>query len=367
MIPESMPADVQVKNARSSVRDIRSVFDGISMRKRVHKFGWPGIALIVLLPVHAMAGGDQASEPSADEERASIKTPAPGGKGPGMGKQYQQNTPRPGTGYPGYRGTGGSGYPQHRQYGNPPLTPVDPESVAKPAPPANADPRKSLLHAAAFGDIEGVTSLLDSGASPNARSMDKRGRTALILATQGGHVDVVEALLEKGAGIEDRDKTGHTALNWAAMRGQAATARVLLEHGADVNTMNNGLVSPVLYAVGTRNKAMVRLMAEAGADLQVETRDNKMTPLLLAIEHQDFEMTRLLVEAGADVNKRNQDGYSPLMAAAEKADSALTKLLLAEGAKVDVRDNRGRTALVLARKAGDKVTVEALLTAGAES
>ena len=31
-----------------------------------------------------------------------------------------------GSGYPGYRGQGGSGYPQHRQYGQPPLYPVAP-------------------------------------------------------------------------------------------------------------------------------------------------------------------------------------------------------------------------------------------------
>ena len=372
------------------------------MRERVHKFGWSGIALIALLPVYAMAGGDQAPEQSADEEKASIETPAPGGKGPAWASSISRilpalvraalntvgaaspremslkrrlsrnnrhrtdgdsdSSPKQGAGYPGYRGTGGSDYPRHRQYGDPPLTPSirNRASQSRTGTAALMPSQGRLLHAAAFGDIDGVRSLLDSGASANARSRDKRGRTALILAAQGGHDDVVEALLEKGARIEDRDKTGHTALNWAAMRGQAATARVLLEGGADVNTMNNGLVSPVLYAVGTRNKAMVRLVAEAGADLQVETRDNKMTPLLLAIEHRDIEMTRLLVEAGADVNKSNRDGYSPLMAAAEKADHAITKLLLAKGANADASDNKGRTALMLARKSGDESTVEAL-------
>ena len=42
--------------------------------------------------------------------------------------------------------------------------------------------------------------------SPNARSKDKRGRTALILAALGGHVDVINALIEKGARLEDKDK-----------------------------------------------------------------------------------------------------------------------------------------------------------------
>lgn len=39
---------------------------------------------------------------------------------PGYGKRGRGY----GYGYPGYRGHGGSGYPQHRQYGNPPRYPA---------------------------------------------------------------------------------------------------------------------------------------------------------------------------------------------------------------------------------------------------
>lgn len=365
------------------------------------------VAIMLLVPGIGIADGDKVAEQPDVQNESTIATPAPGGKGPGMGKQYQQNTPGPGKGSPEYRGggdrtadtieeedkseqatpldgvensqpeqcaerpanrgTGGSAYPRHKQYANPPLTPLDSKPGVKPAAPANAGPRRALLHAAAFGDLAGVASLLEAGASPNARSKDKRGRTALILAAQGGHVEVIRELVSRGARLEDRDKSGNTAFNWASMRGQKESARVLLDLGADVNTRNNTLVSPMLYAVGTRNKAMVRLIAEAKPDMDTETRDNKMTPLLLAIEHRDVEMTRLVIAAGANVNKRNADGFSPLMAAAEKSDPAITALLLNAGAEANVRDNKGRTALTLAQKVGNQAIVEALLAAGAES
>lgn len=39
-----------------------------------------------------------------------LTQPAPGGKGPGMGRGYQRSTPGPGRGYPGYRsGSAGDG------------------------------------------------------------------------------------------------------------------------------------------------------------------------------------------------------------------------------------------------------------------
>ena len=120
----------------------------------------------------------QAKEASAPDVPVGpvvqpLAQPATGGKGPGMGRSYQRNTPGPGRGYPGYRsgpagaaapapnlppdpgdfpvygpppglgpgyggqryrgGPGypglrgpGTGYPRHRQYANPPLYPVRP-------------------------------------------------------------------------------------------------------------------------------------------------------------------------------------------------------------------------------------------------
>ena len=139
-----------------------------------------------------------------------------------------------GNGYPGYRGQGGSGYPQHRQYANPPRYPLtthedtaqqqSPSSaqdsqnpgVAKTAPAHQAN-RKALLHAAAFGDPAMVHALLKQGVDPDARAKDRTGRTALILAAAAGHVAIVEALLANGATVDDRDRTGHTALNWACL------------------------------------------------------------------------------------------------------------------------------------------------------
>lgn len=53
------------------------------------------------------------------------------------------------------------------------------------------------MHESAFLGLENfVYLLLESGADPNAR--DSKKKTPLALAAQSGHLNIVEALLEKG-------------------------------------------------------------------------------------------------------------------------------------------------------------------------
>lgn len=67
----------------------------------------------------------------------------------------------------------------------------------------------------------------------------KPGNTALTYACAGGYVDVVKALLESGASIEDHNENGHTPLMEAGSAGHVEVARVLLENGAGINTHSN--------------------------------------------------------------------------------------------------------------------------------
>lgn len=52
-------------------------------------------------------------------------------------------------------------------------------------------------------------------------------------------MDVVKALLESGASIEDHNENGHTPLMEAGSAGHVAVAQVLLENGAGINTHSN--------------------------------------------------------------------------------------------------------------------------------
>ena len=60
--------------------------------------------------------------------------------------------------------------------------------------------------------------MISAGADVN--SQDSLGRTALIASSYGGHVDIVELLLENGAEIDHLDSAGHSAIVFAFLNSQ---------------------------------------------------------------------------------------------------------------------------------------------------
>jgi uncharacterized protein len=52
-------------------------------------------------------------------------------------------------------------------------------------------------------------------------------------ASEKGHVDVVQALLAKGAEVNAKNNNGATALIWASIQGHVDVVQALLAKGAD--------------------------------------------------------------------------------------------------------------------------------------
>src|SRR5690349_856222 len=74
-------------------------------------------------------------------------------------------------------------------------------------------PDSKLVNAARFGDAKYVEQLLKDGAKVTAR--DVNGNSALQLAIEGGHNDVVAILVKHDADITVVDKDGNTLLHKA--------------------------------------------------------------------------------------------------------------------------------------------------------
>ena len=62
----------------------------------------------------------------------------------------------------------------------------------------------------------------------NRRTTTELGSTPLIFATDGNKLEVVEALLKKGANVNGRGKNGLTPLCYAASHGLVEMARYLI-------------------------------------------------------------------------------------------------------------------------------------------
>lgn len=129
-----------------------------------------------------------------------------------------------------------------------------------------------MMRAALIGDTSAVTRFLDLGAKIDA--VDNTGRTTLIEAVFGGHLDTIQELLNRGADVNAQDVDGWTALMEAASKGRADVVRTLLAHGADPGMKNkNGWTA--LRTTAKASTELIRLLRLAGAsqlDSTIETR-----------------------------------------------------------------------------------------------
>lgn len=90
-----------------------------------------------------------------------------------------------------------------------------------------------LMLAALKGHLALVKKLVERDADVN-----KTGWTALHYAASGGHVQVIDFLLENSAYIDAESPNGTTPLMMAAMYGSPESVKLLIQAGADLNVKN---------------------------------------------------------------------------------------------------------------------------------
>jgi ankyrin repeat protein len=97
------------------------------------------------------------------------------------------------------------------------------------------------MRAAARGETAAVKNLLAKGADPNVASSEQ-GVTALMFAAYFGHVDIVNALVQKGARVDAKDGGGSGPIDWAAVGGRKEIAKLFSAKGAQLNPNGGGFI-----------------------------------------------------------------------------------------------------------------------------
>ena len=93
--------------------------------------------------------------------------------------------------------------------------------------------QSSLIHDAALdGDIDEVQRQLDAGVDPNLKS--SKGATPLFYAVYGGHLEIVELLITRGADVNALYLNGNSVLDQAHNYDDQEMVELLEAHGAEV-------------------------------------------------------------------------------------------------------------------------------------
>ena len=146
-----------------------------------------------------------------------------------------------------------------------------------------------LMLAALKGYLPLVKKLVAHDADVN-----KTGWTPLHYAASGGHVAVIEFLLESSAYIDAESPNGTTPLMMAAMYGSPEAVKVLIQAGADLTVKNQMGLSALDFAVrGQRQNA--KELIETGLQRQAARTAKPETAAPLAPQGQPVPGTPVAV------------------------------------------------------------------------
>ncbi|XP_060807638.1 oxysterol-binding protein-related protein 1 [Amyelois transitella] len=210
----------------------------------------------------------------------------------------------------------------------------------------------SLLYSSRHGELSVVKALLEAKAQGRltldinckGKSKSNLGWTPLHLASYFGHVDVVEALLEAGANIDEVNDTGDTALHKASFVGNEELVILLLKNNADVNIMN-GEGKTAGDVCKTRD---VQRLLEAAQRVERQERERRL--LTAAKEGKVDEIQELLSSPNPpNINCADAQGNTCLHCAAYRGHARLAVLLLQNGVDTTLKNNNGQFAIDLAK------------------
>lgn len=224
----------------------------------------------------------------------------------------------------------------------------------------------TALHVASEGGhLDVVNLLLEIGAESSLAHLDDGKRTPLTLAVAGNHAEVARVLVGAGADPNtpyiDGDGESHNLLFDAIMVEHEEFALVLIEKGAGLYHRDEKKVSTLLQASHRGLNDVVKAILEkhvangSKTDFLDAASEDGITPLTAASSEGHTECVKLLVDAEADVNAKDKDSTTSLMAASARGHFDVISIILAAGADVNEQNLDGHTALMFAYNGKNQV------------
>eukprot|EP00668_Euglena_longa_P041696 GGOE01054905.1.p1 GENE.GGOE01054905.1~~GGOE01054905.1.p1 ORF type:complete len:1000 (-),score=172.16 GGOE01054905.1:309-3308(-) len=221
------------------------------------------------------------------------------------------------------------------------------------------DGHETPLHLASMVGAFDCVDILLRNPKTTANARTAMGWTALHIASEHGHADVVELMLwfarwNAALGVDvNSSNCGWTPLHLACEEGHILIVLLLLLCGAaDPNYKHFGGFAPLhLAAMHGHVEIVMALLSRHTLDRDIRT-DGGSTALHIACEHHQTAVVEALLRGGADPDLATVTGDTALHTAADKGFSGLWHMLVKAGVNAHTPNHAGVTPSELAASKG---------------
>ena len=225
---------------------------------------------------------------------------------------------------------------------------------------------KTILMESAIKDNKQIMEAL---LNANARINDVTkytGNNSLIFAAAQGAIECLKILLQRGSNIDHQNSNGETALIMAAKFGSVESIQILLQHNASINVQDHSKRTALMIAAIWNNPDSIKMLIDSGANLDI-TDNEKWDALMLSLmNHEDDTCPLLLIRSGCSLHNVTLSGYThtPLQMCVEYNRITVIKEMIEHGVNVN-QCTFNYTALWFAANLCSEELVEILLKANA--
>ena len=166
----------------------------------------------------------------------------------------------------------------------------------------------ALLEVVTAGNNEAVEFLLQLE-TVNIDHTNEEGKTALMLACERGHEDIVHSLLSAGANVNIQDNKGWTALMIAIEHNHTSIIHMLLQANANPHLKKLNGSNALMMTSGNGNYEVVELLISKGVDYKYQ-REDGANAFMLACQNGHTQIVELLLKEQVDPNVQTNDGVN---------------------------------------------------------
>ncbi len=213
----------------------------------------------------------------------------------------------------------------------------------------DANGNNAFVYAARSGNKKMMKLFVDRGMDPKINNS-----SALFFAARGmrrnpNGIDVYKYLDSLGLDLKAVNSEKNNLLHVLARRSEdSILLEYLVEKGVGVNDKNTKGETPIMKAIQSNNKVSLNVLNRNESDFDVQDNDGN-TLWHHAIEHEDKEICLLLLKYNVELNAMNQQGMSALHLACMKGENVdHLSFLVESGADINQKTEFGELPYDLA-------------------